>query len=317
MPILMSLSQSSQAPAPASPACPCRLDLRALDGSELIHADGQIWVNRAAVTGIDLAPREIVADRIAGMDGSRLVQINTLDRDVVIPFLVRPQTRTCHEVRAQVSRLRRVLDYRRVDYAANDGHLDIVGTSGDGFSRSLRVAYVEGAEGFYADRGPGWAVFALRFLAVDPYWRGGEWTTPLVGVDTTPPFLSTSGAHAWPRMLAPSVVIGADMPVDVQGDVPSAPVLDIVGPATSTTVTSPSGMSVTIGAIGAGESFRLDTRRRVSVALNGSEAWGLLGASPRWAPLAPGATTISVVATGATAATRVRVWGDSLWESPW
>lgn len=316
MPILAILDTPTSTPV-VDNGPTCRLDFAALDGSELIVCDSEVWINRRGTTGIDLTPRELVTDRIIGLPGGRIAQINDLPKDVVTPLMVRPESGQCWDMRAQIARLRTVLDYRRVDYAANDGHADIIATTDEGVTRRLRVAYVDGAEGSYGDRGRGWASFVLRWIAVDPYWRGGEWTTPLVGVDTTPPFLSTSGAHPWPRTLAPSVAIGANMPVDVQGDVPSAPVLDIVGPATTTTVTSPSGMSVTIGAIGAGDSFRLDTRRRVSVTLNGADAWGLLGASPRWAPLAPGATTISVVATGATSATRVRVWGDSLWESPW
>lgn len=296
---------------------PCRLDFAALDGSEVIECDSSVWVNQAGVTGIDLAPREIVSDRIVGLPGSRLVQINDLERDVVTPLLVRPSTRTCQAIRDQVARLRRVLDYRRVDYVDLEGHADIVATSGLGVVRRLRVTYVEGAEGRYADRGPGWAIFALRWLATSPYWRGEEWSTPLVGVASGEPFLSTDPGDGWPRMLSASVAIGEDMPVVVGGDVPSPPVIEIVGPATATSITSSSGMDVTVGAITAGQTFRLDTRRRVSPTLNDVQAWDLLASAPRFAPLSPGETMISVVAEGATSATRVRVWGDSLWESPW
>jgi hypothetical protein len=220
-------------------------------------------------------------------------------------------------MRAQLARLRTVLDYRRVDYAALEGHADLVATSCDGAIRRLRVSYVDGAEGNYGDRGDGWAIFALRWVAHNPYWRGDEWTTPLVGVASGEPFLSTNPADGWPRKLSASVAIGEGMPVPVRGDVPSEPVIDIIGPATSTHITSPSGIDVTVGAIAGGETFRLDTRRGVSPTLDGVEAWDLLSSAPRFAALPPGDTTISIIATGANSATRVRVWGDTLWESPW
>jgi hypothetical protein len=143
-------------------------------------------------------------------------------------------------MRAQIARLRTVLDYRRVDYAANDGHADIIATTDEGVTRRLRVAYVDGAEGSYGDRGRGWASFVLRWIAVDPCWRGGEWTTPLVGVDTTPPFLSTSGAHPWPRTLAPFVAIGANMTVVVvAGPTMSSTGADGTSPCTSTGMFAP------------------------------------------------------------------------------
>ena len=315
MPILLTLDT---APGEGGqPDQPCRLDFASVDGAELIEFDSEVWINRRGTTGLDLTPREIVSDRIVGLPGSRLVQVNDLPRDIVTPIMVRLDPGLCRDMRAQLARLRTVLDYRRVDYAALEGHADLVATSCDGAIRRLRVSYVDGAEGNYGDRGDGWAIFALRWVAHNPYWRGDEWTTPLVGVASGEAFLSTNPADGWPRKLSASVAIGEGMPVPVRGDVPSEPVIDIIGPATSTHITSPSGIDVTIGAVAAGETFRLDTRRGVSPTLNGVEAWDLLSSAPRFAALPPGDTTISIVATGATSATRVRVWGDTLWESPW
>lgn len=125
----------------------CRLDFAALDGSELIVCDSEVWINRRGTTGIDLTPRELVTDRIIGLPGGRIAQINDLPKDVVTPLMVRPESGQCWDMRAQIARLRTVLDYRRVDYAANDGHADIIATTDEGVTRRLRVAYVDGAEG--------------------------------------------------------------------------------------------------------------------------------------------------------------------------
>lgn len=294
------------------------LDIEPVGGERLNFGDGT-YVIRSGVLGLEVPPRRVEVDEILGLDGGRLARVSTGVREVSVPLLVAPwDDRTDSHLAARAA-LRRAMDYRSLDYVALEGTLDLVAAR-DGVERRLRCLYKDGMEGslgYLHGHGSSWSTFDIGLIAVHPYWRGPEWSTPLIGVEETEPFLSTNDAHGWPRMLAPSVALGPDMPVIVTGDVSSAPVVDIIGPATTTTVTSPSGMSVTVGAIPAGESFRLDTRRRVSVTLGGIDAWGLLGAAPVWAPLGTGETTISVVSTGATSQTRVRVWGDSLWESPW
>lgn len=315
MPILATVERLPVMPQAPADEPPCRIDFRSLDGSEWIQCDGSEWINQARLYGVDSPPREVVRDRVPGLPGSRLRQINDLEREVIVPLMVRPQSRTCRAVREALARLRRAADYRRVDYAAAEGHMDLVATSGSGVVRTLRVSLLEGMEGTYEGRGPGWAVFALRFVAHDPYWHGEDWTTPVVRIPESDPFLSTNPAHVWPRRLSPSVALGADMPVEVKGDIPSAPSVEIVGAASSTLITSSTGLHVAVGAIPSGQTFRLATYRTVSATLQGAQAWDLLGSAPVWMPLMPGDATISVVAQDATPSTAARVYGPSLYEA--
>lgn len=316
MPIL-ALIEDAYSPA-VIPDASRSLDIQPL-GGEVIGFGARSYVLTSGIQGLDLPPRSVEVDDVIGLDGGRLVSIRTLPRRVSIPMCVASEDARSDTFLALKARVARAMDYRAVDYAANEGTLDLIATR-NGIARRLRCVYQDGMEGSLGHaHGEGlyWSTFDVGLLATSPYWRGEEWSTPLVGVASGEPFLSTDPGDGWPRMLSASVAIGEDMPVVVGGDVPSPPVIEIVGPATATSITSSSGMDVTVGAITAGQTFRLDTRRRVSPTLNDVQAWDLLASAPRFAPLSPGETMISVVAEGATSATLVRVWGDSLWESPW
>jgi hypothetical protein len=110
------------------------------------------------------------------------------------------------------------------------------------------------------------------------------------------------------------------MPLSIPGDVASPAIIELVGPAASTHITSPSGLDVTIGALSSGQTFILDTGRTKHAYLNGAEgpaSWQKVGVSPQWRPLAPGGTTISIVMSSATTDSRARVYGRALWEAAW
>ncbi len=223
-------------------------------------------------------------------------------------------------------RIRYLCDYRRADYVKNEGTFDLVALSPSlGIERSLRVSYLEGLEGDYSQPAgyPGWRMIPLSLLAVNPYWRGGEWTTPVVALPQPRPFLRVASASSGYLALSTSTAIGADMPVTVGGDVDSPAIIDLTGPADAgTTITAASGLDVTLGALASGDMLSIDTGspltgRQVSVTLNGDvdAGWAKVGLNPKWAPLPPGDATISVVIPGATSATRARVHGSSLNET--
>jgi hypothetical protein len=157
----------------------------------------------------------------------------------------------------------------------------------------------------------------LELLAVDPYWHGLEWSTPVVTLPAADPFLSNNPADAFPRKLTPSIALGEEMPLLIPGDVASSAVVELIGPLTSALITSPAGLNVSVGALSAGQVFVLDTGRTKRALLNGVNAWDKVGQSPQWRPLAPGLTTISIEVADATSATAARVYGTSLWETAW
>jgi hypothetical protein len=294
-----------------------RLDWRSLDGSDLIEWSGEEWIIQSGIQGLDVPPRDVVTETVPGLPGARLREIRTGPRTVILPFFVYSQTEKVAAHLAQLARLRRMIDYRDRDYVTAEGTFDLV-AAGEGAERSLRCTYIdgmEGAAGVAAGGGAFWSTFDTKLLAVDPYWRGEEWSTPIVDTGAGSPFISDT--EPWPRAISGSVALGADMQVEVGGDVESPPSVEVWGPATTLHITSPQGLDITVGAIGNGQHLLIETGRRRRVLLNDAPAWGLIGDSPRWSPLPPGQALISVAATGATSSTAVRVYGTSLWETAW
>lgn len=296
-----------------------RLEFEALDGSDLIVWDSDDWIARKGLTGVDIPSREVIRQTIPGLPGSRLTEIRDVERQVFLPVWTRALDRDYRTNLAQLARVRRFLDYRDRDYLDTEGTFDLVAYS-DGQRRALRCTYLDGLDGDYSSdtATSTWRIFGLQLLAVDPYWHGQEWTTPDVGLPATDPFLSNDPGFAFGDLaIAASVALGADMPVTVGGDVPSPATVAGVGPWSSMHITSPQGLDLTIGPVGAGHKLLLDTGRRKRCELDGVDAWHLLGDSPQWRALPPGEALISVQVTAATSATSVRVFGDELWETAW
>lgn len=296
------------------------LDFRSIDGSHTVSWDGVNLRVLASAKGLDVPPRELQRDSVPGLPGSRLRSVRDLEREVFLPLLVSADREDWRGLNARLAEIRSFMDFRLDPNAfiEQEGSFDLVATT-DGQERRLRCSYLDGMGGEYGEDTalPEWRMFGLSLLAVNPYWRGEQWSTPTVGLPTPAPFLSSNPADAWPRKLSPSVAIGADMPLSIPGDVPSPAGIELLGPSSSTHVTSPSGLDVTIGPLDADDVFVLETGRTKRALLNGEEAWGKIGQSPRWPALRPGQTTISITMTGASAASRARVYGDSLWETAW
>lgn len=293
-----------------------RLEFRTIDGAQSIEWTGDEWIIQSGISGLDVPPRDVITEEVPGMDGARLREIRTGTRTVVLPFFVTSANESAASHRAQLTRIRRMIGYRGRDYAGLEGTFDLVAVA-EGGERLLRCTYVDGMEGVAGvARGSGayWSTFDAKLIAVQPYWRGQEWSTATVGTGLGAPFVSETAP--WPRSIAGSVALGEDMRVTVGGDVPSPPIIELIGPFDSARITSPQGLDITVGAVEAGR-LLIETGRRRRVTINGTAAWALIGDSPRWHPLPPGEAVISIVATGATTATSARVHGTSLWETAW
>lgn len=324
MPIMVKVSGGKSAGSLGSKIIPIddrRLDFRSLSGSREVKwnlAGPRSLSVLDKTLGLDVPPREVIRDRVPGLEGSRIRLIRTGEREVFLPLLVRSPDGDWRWVLDKLAEIRALQDYRQVDYVNEDGTFDLVARA-RGAERRLRVSYLDGMEGDYGQDTslPELRIFPLRLLATDPYWYGEPWSTNQVTLPAPAPFLSNDPGDAFPRAITASVALGSDMPLVIPGDVPSPASIELVGPATETVITSPAGLNVTIGEIADGDTFRLDTGRRKSATVNGVDAWELVGASPQWRALPPGETTISVQVTGATEGTSARVFGSSLWETAW
>jgi hypothetical protein len=323
MPILATILPPGEG-EPGGPGVPVpvplddrRLEFRSLNGTDTIEWTGSEWIIQSGIQGLDVPPRDLVTEQVPGMDGARLREIRTGARTVVLPFFVYGDDGVGLTHRAQLARLRRFIDYRDRDYAGAEGTFDLVAV-GLGGERLLRCTYVDGMEGvagISSGSGPHWSTFDAKLLAVQPYWRGQQWSTPTVVTGTgASAFLSNS--LLFPRQISGSVALGENMHVNVGGDVPSPPMIELDGPFSTVTITSPQGLNISVGAVASGR-LLIETGRRRRVTLDGVPAWQLVGDSPRWQPLPPGEATISIVATGATSSTAARVFGTSLWETAW
>lgn len=318
MPILARINVTSARTQIAVDLDRRRLDFASIDGENILDLGNSSFVVQSGITGLRVPPRQVTTQEFPGLDGARLSQVATSAREVVIPLFVASDEGVGPHLR-QLAEVRSFMDYRSVDYGLNEGTLDLVASQQDGTTRTLRCIYVdgmEGAEGASAGSGGNWSIFDVKLLAVNPYWYGKGWTTPTVSLPESNPFLAND-APAHPLRLSSTVALGTDMPVFVPGDVPSSPIVELIGPATTTHITSSSGLDVTIGSLTTGQLFVLDTGRNRAATLDGVSAWNKVGTSPRFRPLAPGGTTISIEMTGATADSRARVYGDALWETAW
>lgn len=323
-----------------------RLDFWSVDGSDQLQWDGTgtrdggsgEYIAQGGITGLEIGPRVIVADDVQGLPGQRLREIKQGPRTVVLPVFVISNDLSTVTHLAQLARIRGFMAYHRLDYVTAEGTFDLVATAKDRFGadrqRFLRCLYVSGAEGdlgwSQGAGGPYFTQYPLQLLAVQPYWRGSPWTTGIVTVAASAPFLTDVAGAVFPRQLSPSVALGQNMTVRVGGDAPSAVVVDITGPAgIGTAITSPQGLNITLTqALPAGQDLHIDTgsvlsgrRKQVTVDAHGGSgpvaAWQMVGGSPVWQPLPAGDSLISVVVTGATPATSAEVHGVSMWETPW
>lgn len=316
MPILGLLPVLPGPPAVVDPFADTRqLALRSLDGENLIPFTGAEFIAQWGMQGMDVPPRDVVLDEVPGMDGARIADVKIGARTVLLPIWFGSDSDHIDYLNRRDG-LRALFNYRGVDLRSVDGSFDLVATSRDGtVERSLRCMYVSGMDGDWQrdTTGSYWESVGLNLLACRTYWYGEPWTTPTVRLPAAAKWFGQ-----FPPQLSSSRALGGPFQLNVPGDVPSWARIDLVGPATTVTLTAP-GLSVSIPAgLGTGERATVVTSPRGRTALfEGVKDWARIGAVTRWQPLPPGPTSITVVMTGATSVSSAVVSGDALYESPW
>jgi hypothetical protein len=288
---------------------------RTIDGSQVLKFTGDEMIMRWGITGLDVPDRELVEEEIPGQDGTDLVDVKVGSRPYFLPIFCGSDSGHLQFLRNRAY-LRSLFNHRHVDYRRNAGTFDLVASSVLG-ERTLRSAFVSATSGEYAadSMGSYWQSFGINALAVNPYWRGERWTTPIVQRASTGAFFGT-----FPPQLSSSRALGADIEVTVGGEVESWPRIDLVGPATSVEINGP-GLYLSIpGGLGAGEVAVVETNPRDrfdGTVFNGDPDWARIAPGTRFAPINPGTATFNVAVAGVSGTSSATISGDSLWETPW
>ena len=285
---------------------------RVSDGVFPLEPTGKEFFLRSGSEGLGLGPREVIRNAQMGVDGTRLQEIRYGERPIFLPLFVKSDSSHADYLDS-VDKLDSLFEHEGLDLD-EDGTLDLVATSLRG-TRTLRCVYLEGREGSMhpTERGI-WGSWGIRLMALRPHWSGGEWTTPLV---------RQGGTYAFPGALGDgfgsSQALGSDLTVTVPGNVRSWPAVEVVGPATAVTITSTSGMSVTVPAgVAGGETFTLTTDPRGRAAVfGGVKNWTRVGPLDMYGQGLLGQETFNITTTGVSAATSARVFGTIWWSKPW
>jgi hypothetical protein len=290
------------------------LAFESLDGGTVFQATGHEFFIQEGIDGLGIPPREIVTKKYPGMAGAQLKEIRTLEREIFLPLFI--ENSSAHaEYLNDLDALAALFDYRTVDYAANDGTLNLVATSAKG-TRRLRCTYTQGMDTGYgtSSEGATWASIGLKFLCVQPYWYGDTWTTPII--QQIP--ITTGTFPAFPIELSSNVILGNNISVTVPGDVESYVTIDLVGPTSSVEVSS-DGLLFSIPAgLADGEPAKIVTDPRSRTAtFSGIEDWSRVGPATLWRPLAPGDHELDITLADGGTNTRAQVSGRSFWERPW
>jgi len=311
MPILGGIPVRTPRPPRVDPFEDSRtLAFRSLDGTAFMEFTGNEFFDLDGVEGLDLPPREVIRESMPNLDGTRLREVRTGERQVFLPFWL-SSTSSHSKYLDRRDELASLFNYRGLNLSATDGTFDLVANSLRG-ERSLRCVYLDGMPGsnMTDNSGASWESLGLTFLACRPYWSGARWSTPTIQRPS-----GGSWGVSWPYQLSSAQALGSGIPVTVGGDVPSWPTIDLVGPASAASVTGP-GLSVSIaGGLAAGETARIVTDPRGRTAsFGGVKDWSRVAPTDRYRPLMPGVQELSIVLVGATDATSAVVSGDSLFE---
>ena len=287
------------------------LAFRSLDGSLILPCTGREFFMLDGATGLDLPPVVVKRSTLSGLHGSKLEDFYYGEREIFLPmFLNRSSHLALLNARDQLANLFNFAD----GYQDHDGTFELVAGSLNG-ERYLRCVYLDGMSGQFSKSVASsvYETFGFKFLAVDPFWRGDEWTTPPLR-QTTP----TRWFGRFPGTMASTQMINKPSLVNVRGTQVSYAVVDLVGPAGDVTITCDDFLLTIPDGLAANEEARIitDPRHR-SATFNGETDWSRIGPSDRHTAFRPGARTITITITDIEDDTTARVYGESRYGSAW
>lgn len=278
-------------------------------------------IGQRGILGLGVAPTDLATEGTPGVAGSRVVDVIERDRPVALPLAFIADNQP--DLWATIQRLRDLTDPTRG--MTPDGNFRIVCSSSSGV-RQIGLAYRSGLEGADLEYcGTDRAV--LDLLAPMPFAEDRE--------DTVSPEYALGGGglnfFAWddadaaaPNFadleLAPDVILGDNMPLQITSALPVYPTIEIVGPTgPGVILEANTGLHLKVpDGIPEGSTLRIVTDpRRKSIRLDGALAAGMIGRGSRLAPLSLGQNLISITAPGATSETRLRLTWRGMHRSLW
>lgn len=256
------------------------------------------WVLQPGAKGLDMPTYAFSQDESPGIDGYAIRQVRAGGKEIALPIAF-----WADDSRAAYLTRRRTL-IRSLNPKRGLGTLTV--TQADGSARTIAACYSAGLEGDESldAAGARWCMGVLTFACPSPFWLGAEvtteWRTAVTG----------SFFPVLPLVVGNSQVLGS-VTVDNDGDDTAFPVWTVTGPATAISLTNVTTGEVLVlsHTITIGDTVVIDTRERQQTALlNGTtNLWGdLTDASTMWA-LEPGSNDLTLMVTGSTADTRVRM----------
>jgi hypothetical protein len=262
--------------------------------------------------GMGMIPREVIYD--ANPDGGGIFRtIQDQVRVISYPLRIQGDTQTLYLERYR--RLQRGFRHRR-------GGVDVPGTLTvglpDGTSRSISAFYLGGLDPEEAELDDLLAVGQnhprLEFLALDPYWTGGDISYTWASSAASVPFFATMPVH-----LSASQVLG-NVTADLPGDADSYPIWTLTGPGTPLLANDTTGSELVFAEeIPDGTVVTIDTRpEQLTVVDDEDENWyPNLEAFPDLWVLEPGVNELRVEMSGATADSKVQMTAAVRWQTGW
>jgi hypothetical protein len=215
-------------------------------------------------------------------------------RDLDLPLYVEGVDRG--EVEDKLRRLTAALDDR------NGVSPKLLANYSDGTSYELEVHYAAGAETQYgAEAGATYCRWVITLRAPDPYWTSVQAVSFSLGAST-----GTKGLlPELDRLLVQSSQVLGTFTVDNPGDVPAFPVWTLEGPATNVAVSS-SGIGWTYTeTLAGGDKITVNTGTATVKNAAGTNKYAYLGTAPKLFAIPAGESTLSIVVTGTSTASKV------------
>lgn len=259
-----------------------------------ITFDNENFVLNTGLSGISSIPAtQVRIDPSAGNGG---VWRNSKRgvRDVDLPITVIGSDRA--DVESKLRRLARLTQDAL-------GVTDLAAEYSDETSLTLGLHYVGGAEAgaWGSDTGSTWCKWVMSFQAPTPFWE----STTVQSFSVTS---GNTGRGLLPQLsklrVSSSQALGV-VTVNNTGDVAAYPVWTVLGPVTSLQIDNGSQAFGFNAPVLAGQTITIDTETGLVTDDSGANRYGLLNSAPKLFALQPGSTSISVLGTEATSATRI------------
>jgi len=256
--------------------------------SDTITFDADNYIVTSGVKGFGI-PATKVRIQESATDGGIFRHTKRGIRELDLPIMTVGNDRA--DVELKLRRLSNILQN-----TAGAARLTATFDNGDVFY--LDVYYTGGGETVFGeDAGSTYAMWMVALQAPTPFWTSAAAQTFAV-------VQASSGRGLLPRLtsmrVTSSQAIGVVTVNNSAGDVPSYPIWTVYGPMDNLTISANGVGFVYAASIGTGEIITIDTFNNTVVDAAGNNMYGNLAPAPKFFPLQPGTTSVTVRGDNAT-----------------